>query len=259
MSEQAKSSTAPSAARQTTLRPRDAATLILVDSSKGAARVLLGKRRMDMKFMPGKYVFPGGRVDRADRTMHAHDDLAAGEVANLLVDMKGGQSADRARALALAAVRETWEEAGLVIGAPVNGAAAPKDASWRSFHELGFAPSISPLTFFARAITPPGRPRRFDTRFFCVDAASIVHRAKPPHDELSDLVWMELVEARSLDLPPITRVVLEDLGDRLKLGPLGSADAPVPYYFNRNGSFKRELIRSGAASGAPADFVRPKA
>ncbi len=258
MSDPAKAAPGPLAARQTALRPRDAATLILVDSASGTPRVLLGKRRMDMKFMPGKYVFPGGRVDRADRTMGSSDDLAPAEIANLLVDMKGGQSPDRARALALAAVRETWEEAGLVIGAPAIGAAVPKDASWRDFHDQGFLPRLAPLSFFARAITPPGRPRRFDTRFFCVDATAIVHRAKPPQDELSDLVWMDLIEARSLDLPPITRVVLEDLGDRLKLGPLGGTDAPVPYYFNRNGSFKRELIRAGAASGAPADFVRPR-
>ncbi len=71
---------------------------------------------------------------------------------------------------------------------------------------------------------------------------TITHRGPPPEDELSDHVWMALDEARSLDLPPITRVVLEDLGDRLKLGPLDGADAPVPYYFHRNGTFKREMI-----------------
>ena len=50
-----------------TLKPRDAATLIIVDSSSGEPKVLLGRRRMDMVFMPGRYVFPGGRVDPADR------------------------------------------------------------------------------------------------------------------------------------------------------------------------------------------------
>jgi 8-oxo-dGTP pyrophosphatase MutT (NUDIX family) len=210
-----------SPAKSPALRPRDAATLILVDSSAGPARVLLGKRRMDMKFMPGKYVFPGGRVDKSDRSIELGDDLAEAEVAKLMVDMK---------------------EAGIIIGRPGDRLKAPADASWQRFFAQGFLPSLAPLRFFARAITPPGRPRRFDTRFFCVDTSAIAFRGEPPEDELSDLVWMELQEARNLDLPPITRVILEDLGDRLKTGPLSGSNAPVPYYFNRHGSFKRELI-----------------
>ena len=237
-------------ARQVALRPRDAATLILVETIHGAAKVLLGKRRMDMKFMPGKYVFPGGRVDKADRGVAAGDDLAPAEIAKLMVDMKGGASEQRARSLALAAIRETYEEAGIIIGAPLNGQPAPKDASCQRFFEQGFMPRLEPLTFFARAITPPGRPRRFDTRFFCVETSAIAFRGQPLEDELSDLVWMDLVEARSLDLPPITRVILEDLGDRLKLGPIYGSNAPVPYYFNRNGSFKRELITVAPPPGA---------
>ena len=247
-------SPAPAAPKSATLRPRDAATLILVDSSQGLPRVLLGKRRLDMKFMPGKYVFPGGRVDRPDRTVESSDDLANSEITKLLVDMKGGPNPSRARALALAAVRETYEEAGLVIGAPRSGQKAPGEASWQRFFDLGFVPKLAPLRFFARAITPPGRPRRFDTRFFCVDAQAIVHRGPPPEDELSDLVWMALEEARGLDLPPITRVILEDLGDRLKLGPLTGGDAPVPYYFHRNGTFKREMIGlNGQTPQSPSD------
>jgi 8-oxo-dGTP pyrophosphatase MutT (NUDIX family) len=231
------------AERIAALRPRDAATLILVDSTGGVPRVLLGKRRMDMKFMPGKYVFPGGRVDKLDKAVPVAEELGDGETARLLFDMKGGASPAKARALALAAVRETWEEAGMIIGRPSAGdAGPPDDPSWRSFWAEGFVPTLAPLTFFARAITPPGRPRRFDTRFFCADARAIVHRGKPLNDELSDLVWMHLAEARTLDLPPITRVILEDLGDRLQHGPIGASSAPVPYYFNRHGSFKRELI-----------------
>lgn len=231
--------------RATALRPRDAATLILVDRSSSLPRVLLGRRRPDMKFMPGKYVFPGGRVDRSDRGVKSADELAEHDRAKLLFDMKGGASLSKARALALAAVRETYEEAGIIIGAPHDGLQAPSDASWRRFFEQGFMPCLSPLTFFARAITPPGRPRRFDTRFFCADASMIVFRGPPPEDELSDLVWMGIEEARSLDLPPITRVILEDLGDRLRSGPLSAANAPVPYYFHKSGTFRRQLIGTG--------------
>jgi 8-oxo-dGTP pyrophosphatase MutT (NUDIX family) len=199
-----------------------------------------------MKFMPGKYVFPGGRVDRCDRTVASATELAGHEAARLMVDMKGGASVSKARALALAAVRETYEEAGIILGAPLAGQAPPADPSWRRFFEQGFAPSLAPLSFFARAITPPGRPRRFDTRFFCAEATAISHKGAPPDDELSDLVWMAIDEARTLDLPPITRVILEDLGDRLKMGALGSRETPVPYYFHRSGTFKRELISTPA-------------
>jgi 8-oxo-dGTP pyrophosphatase MutT (NUDIX family) len=228
------------------MRPRDAATLILVDRAKALPRVLLGRRRPDMKFMPGKFVFPGGRVDKTDRGIPAFDELAAHETAKLLVDMKGGASAAKARALALAAVRETYEEAGIIIGAPATGGAAPADPSWRLFHEQGFLPRLSPLTFFARAITPPGRPRRFDTRFFCVEATAISFQGTPPENELSDLVWMSIEEARSLDLPPITRVILEDLGERLGGGSLADPAAAVPYYYHRHGTFRRELIKLAA-------------
>ena len=237
-------SAAPSPSRSPALRPRDAATLILVDRSAAQPKILFGKRRLDMKFMPGKYVFPGGRVDKADRVTKSVDELAEHDRAKLMVDMKGGASLTKARALALAAVRETYEEAGIIIGAPHGGGKTPSDASWRRFFEQGFLPSLSPLTFFARAITPPGRPRRFDTRFFCADASAIAFRGDPLEDELSDLVWMGIEEARSLDLPPITRVILEDLGDRMRAGPLGATDAPVPYYFHKGGTFRRQLIGS---------------
>lgn len=239
---------AAEAAKTQALKPRDAATLILVDRTAGLPRILLGKRRMDLKFMPGKYVFPGGRVDRADRTVDSGDDLKGPEIEKLLFDMKGGPSEARARALALAAVRETYEEAGLIIGAPIGDAKAPAESSWQSFFAQGFRPALSPLTFFARAITPPGRPRRFDTRFFCVEASAVTFRGEPLQDELSDHVWMAIEDARGLDLPPITRTILEDLNDRLKADSLDSLEVPVPYYFFRNGVFRRELIGRGNAS-----------
>jgi 8-oxo-dGTP pyrophosphatase MutT (NUDIX family) len=224
------------------LRPRDAATLIIVDSTSGEPRVLLGRRRADMVFMPGRYVFPGGRVDPADKHIAVEDDLKPGDLKKLMVAMKGAPSETRARALALAAVRETFEEAGLLIGTPLGAAVVPKAPTWLDFFATGFRPALSRLTFFARAITPPGRPRRFDSRFFCVPAEAIVHRVKIAEGELSDLEWHSIAQARSLELPNITRVVLEDLGERIAAGALHSSDLPVPFYHRRNGSFRRDLI-----------------
>jgi 8-oxo-dGTP pyrophosphatase MutT (NUDIX family) len=224
------------------LRPRDAATLIIVDASSGEPRVLLGRRRLDMVFMPGRYVFPGGRVDTGDKQVAAAQDLSADDLEKLMVWMKGTPSVTRARALALAAVRETFEEAGLLIGAPLGLGVVPKAQTWQGFFATGFQPSLAQLRFFARAITPPGRPRRFDTRFFCVAAEAIVHKVPVADGELSDLEWHSIAQARTLELPNITRVVLEDLGERIAAGALHSGDMPVPFYHRRNGVFKRDLI-----------------
>jgi 8-oxo-dGTP pyrophosphatase MutT (NUDIX family) len=224
------------------LRPRDAATLIVVDTSSGEPRVLIGRRRPDMVFMPGRYVFPGGRVDRGDRHVTAAQDLDPRTLKNLMVGMRGHPSPARARALALAAIRETFEEAGLLIGTPVWPAAPPRANAWQAFLAHGFQPALNRLTFFARAITPPGRPRRFDTRFFCVPAEAVVHKIAIADGELSDLEWHSIPQARALELPNITRVVLEDLGERIAVGDLHRPDAPVPFYHRRAGNFHRDLI-----------------
>ena len=202
----------------------------------------MGRRRDDLVFMPGKYVFPGGRVDREDRLIAPVDELDAGEIRRLMHQMRGYQSALRARAIALAAIREAFEEAGLVIGSRAAPGTTPKSESWAAFYGLGFVPRLAPLRLFARAITPPGRPRRFDTRFFCVEAKEIVHREAVADGELSGLHWMTFDEARALDVPHITRVVLEDLTDRMRSGPITATAVSVPFYHHKNGSFRRDLI-----------------
>ncbi|MBX9591071.1 MAG: NUDIX hydrolase [Hyphomonadaceae bacterium] len=204
--------------------------------------MLLGRRRHDLVFMPGRYVFPGGRVDPGDRHIAVEDDLEPGDLKKLMVAMKGHPSPARARALALAAVRETFEEAGLLIGKPAQTTAAPRTKAWQDFYAHGFQPALAQLTFFARAITPPGRPRRFDTRFFCAPADAIVHKIAIADGELSDIEWHSIAQARGLELPNITRVVLEDLGERIAAGALRKSDAPVPFYHRRNGNFHRDLI-----------------
>jgi 8-oxo-dGTP pyrophosphatase MutT (NUDIX family) len=201
----------------------------------------MGKRRMTQVFMPGKYVFPGGRVDRTDHRAPAADELRDSEQAKLLLQMKGKANTNRARALGLAAVRETFEEAGLVIGAPASGSRTTPHG-WGEFHRTGHLPRLSALTYFARAVTPPGRPRRYDTRFFCAEASHISHRVDQMDGELESLDWFTFEQVRALDLPGITRVVLEDLSDRLKLGWSVADDVPVPFYNNRNGTFRRELL-----------------
>lgn len=227
------------------LRPRDSSTLIIIDTTGNEPRVLMGKRRTDLVFMPGKYVFPGGRVDPADKGVETVDELAPSDIAKLLVEMRDAPSAARARAIALAAIRETFEETGILVGTRGKPSKPAETDAWRGFFEQECLPKLSQLSFFARAITPPGRPRRYDSRFFYAKASAIAARTEIGDGELSGIDWFTFEEMRALDLPAITRVVLEDLVDRLALDATGSeaaAAAAVPFYRHRNGTSRRQLI-----------------
>ena len=226
------------------VRPKDAGTLMLVDRSGRAPKVLLGKRHAGHVFMPGKYVFPGGRVDRADTRMPVARPLAQ-ELEALLLKRVQRPSPVKARALALAAIRETFEETGIMLGAAAAAnetAAAPK-GPWSAFARAQVLPDLSTLQLIGRAITPPGRPRRFDARFFTADASRIAHRldgVTGPDAELIELVWMPLEEAAQLDLPAVTRVMLEELDVRIVAG--FRQELPVPFYRMPRGRFLRDIL-----------------
>jgi 8-oxo-dGTP pyrophosphatase MutT (NUDIX family) len=150
----------------------------------------------------------------------------------------------RCRALAMAAIRETFEETGLIIGTSDYG---PPGASpggvWREFAEAGFYPTPDALSFVARAITPPKRPRRFDTRFFVAERAAVggeVLRSIGPHAELTELAWVSLDDAIRLDLPTITQVIIEELRERIAKGL--AVEQPVPFYHERRRRFVRETV-----------------
>ena len=199
--------------RAKVLRPRDAATLILVETTSGSPRVLMGKRHEAHKFMPGKYVFPGGRVDLADTRVQPNTPLNDEVTGKLLAQMRGKPSLARAQGLAMAAVRETFEEVGYVIGSPATPPPT-RAAAWQQFHKTGYAPDLDRLRLLARAITPPGRPRRFDTRFFVADASVIANPQAPVAPETDELLtphWVTIDEARTLDLPWITGQILTRL------------------------------------------------
>ena len=222
--------------------PQDAATLIIIDRSAPKGKVLLGRRHTHHKFMPGKFVFPGGRLDATDRLMPAAKPLHR-EVERRLLAQLPRPSDDFARALGLAAIRETFEETGLVIGAKGQAEDEVPAGSWAKFVQTGYQPDLSVLHLIARATTPPGFPRRFDARFFCADASAIAHRVADvirADTELTELTWLPIADAQNLDLPVITGLVLEELEVRLAAG-FGS-ELSVPFYCQRNDEFTRELI-----------------
>lgn len=208
---------------------RDAATIILVRRDGHAPAVLMGQRGAGAAFMPSKYVFPGGAVDAGDADIR----LAAPLASRCSARLKGARVTPET--LAIAAIRELWEETGLALGRPGNWDDPPSD--WRGFADQGLVPDASALRFVFRAITPAGRPRRFDARFFLADAAAI---ATDPDDfsracdELSHLHWVPLSEARALNLPFITEVVLAETTDLIHAagaGPLASPET-VPFFDN---------------------------
>lgn len=224
------------------LRPKDAATLILIDRSSAVPKVLLGKRHHGHKFMPGKYVFPGGGLEPADQRMAVARPLDPHAEARLMRQVKR-PSAVKARAFALAAIRETYEETGLLLGSGKSEMPAVPVGPWSAFAQAGVLPDLGAIHFVARAITPPRRPRRFDARFFTADAGAIAHRIEGiigPDAELVELVWMPIKEARGLDLPTITGVVLEELEMRISAGL--RHDLPVPFYQMLHRRFVRELL-----------------
>lgn len=221
--------------------PRDAATLMLIDRSASEPKVLLGRRHANHKFMPGKFVFPGGRIEVADAQMAAASELDPAAEAKIRTRPREGLPPPRA--FPLAAIRETFEETGLMLGIQSQKIATAPSPDWEGFVKAGILPDLAHVHFIARAITPPRRPKRFDTRFFTVDAEHIAHKIDGmvgPDSELVELVWIPIKEARSLEMPTITGIVLEELDARVKAG-MGH-DLPVPFYFMVERQFFRELL-----------------
>ena len=222
------------------MRPVDASSIVLMDRSGPEPRLLMGKRNPAAKFMPGFFVFPGGRTEKHDGDVPHAGSLSADDMRRL------GQfvtrpSARRLRGLALGAIRETFEETGLQISVPATGPIAPQaDASWAAFLANGQLPNLDGVMFIARAITPPGRPRRFDTRFFALDISGIadVSTVKPtPDSELVELRWVTLDEALNVESAEITQIILGEL--RRLIAVDFAPDAPRPFFRARHKKFQR--------------------
>ncbi|MHA6326829.1 NUDIX hydrolase [Roseivivax sp. CAU 1753] len=214
---------------------RDAATVIVLRDRATRPRVLMGQRGAKAAFMPSKFVFPGGARDTGDADVPLARALPGVCRDRLLEDAAHAA----ARALPLTAIRELFEETGQVLGTPGQWPDAPAD--WRDFAATGHLPSAEALQFVFRAITPPGRPRRFDARFFLADAdalASDPDDFSAASDELSHLRWVALDEVRALDMPFITEVVLAEVAARAS-----DPTPPVSVPFFRNDDEESLFLR----------------
>ncbi len=207
---------------------RDAATVILWRGGPDGPEVLMGQRGAGAVFMPSKFVFPGGRVDDADAEVPV--GLAADQADRLRLLNDGAAP----ETLAAAAIRELWEETGLALAEP-GGWAPPADAGedWGRMAARGLRPAAGSMRFVFRAVTPPGRTRRFDARFFLTPAAAVagdVADLTGASGELAHLSWLPLPQARRLDLPFVTEIVLAEVANILS----GGEQPGVPFFDNRD-------------------------
>ncbi len=192
--------------------PRPAATIVLLRDGEPGLELLLMRRSRRAGFVPGAWVFPGGRVDRADAdnaVLERLDDLDA-EAAERRLELRGADPP--ALAYYLAALREAFEETGILVGTGDDGAAPPTAveddrtdavrnelmADHISFGEaaarLGARIAGGAVEYIAHWITPEAEPRRYDTRFF---AARVDPRAEPIIDprEMTDAQWITPTDA----------------------------------------------------------------
>ena len=149
--------------------PKDAATLILLDRSGKVPKVLLGKRHHGHVFLPGKFVFPGGRVDPLDRLMSIGAPLDPRAEDRLMRQVKRPSPA-KARALVLTAIRETFEETGLLLG---------RTAGRRAGHAGGRLVGVRRGQGPSRPLDHPfHRPRRHPAAAFTAVRHALLHRRR---------------------------------------------------------------------------------
>ncbi|MEM1114436.1 MAG: NUDIX hydrolase [Pseudomonadota bacterium] len=221
------------------VRPRDAATLIIVRRDGTQPRVLMGQRAAGHIFMPNMFVFPGGRVDPGDDWVKPSGDLHPAVRARLTAHC----SQRRARGLAMAAIRETWEETSLLLGEPHASAPRTRSPVWREFLSGGYTPRLDTLHYIGRAITPPHRNRRFDARFFMAEADLVTGRLpdKPKGSgELIKLSWFNLDQADALELAHITRYMLAEV--RRRLDSRVDFAEPGPFVYARRGKIVVDTV-----------------
>ena len=200
-------------------RPKRSASLILIDRTSAELRILMGRRSAAQKFMPDKYVFPGGRTDRSDHRAQLTADLREHDRERLFKALGKCASAAGATAIAVSAIRETLEETGLLLRA-----------------------DLSLLRLVARAVTPPMYPHRYDTHFFAAFSDEALHESSAEltaSEELLDLGWHSFNAAKKLAMPDITRIILDETGERLLADPLLESDLPIPFFAMRRGRMVR--------------------
>ena len=187
------------------VRPKDAASLVLIRRSSAGIEVLMGRRHKKTRFMPDAFVFPGGRVDAADARARPATPLPPEVEAHL----RRFASPARSRALAMTAIRETFEETGLMLG--VEGSVGgTQDEGWTAIRRTGLAPDLARLDYVGRAVTRQESPIRFNARFFMAEADHFRGEIGGS-GELLDLAYRPIEAARALPSAVVTQFILSEV------------------------------------------------
>ncbi len=169
----------------------------------------MGRRGHKARCKPGVYVFPGGVLERSDFHARPLNGLAADIPPRLAV----GQSPRKGNALAMAAVREAFEEAGLLFGSP-GEIGTVRHRAWSEFRRRAVTPDLAALSFLGRAITPSYRPLRYHARFFAIPYERLSGELGGD-GELEDLRWIRLGESHGLDMMIVQEMIMATLKERL--------------------------------------------
>lgn len=192
-------------------RPRIASTIVIYTGPKDNPKILMGKRSSRNDFMPSVYVFPGGRLDRADSYAPYTGELSP----RMQRILESAYSPRKARACVLAAIRETWEETGLMLGQPKAWTRNINHESWDEYRQARIMPDLSPIDVFGRAITPPHRHKRYDTWFF-IQKFSGETSVVADSGELSNVGWFSFDEIEKLETQRATTMMVAVLKDYMK-------------------------------------------
>lgn len=218
-----KTEAAKRAALKRAARPRLASTIVLYTGSKDNPKILMGQRSARNDFMPSVYVFPGGRVDRSDSYAPFHGDLNS-RTEQIL---EAAYPPRKARAIALAAIRETWEETGLMLGRTGKWTKNINDPSWDEYRKAGKLPNLSNIEVFGRAVTPPHRHKRYDTWFF-VEKFDGNPNQVGDSGELSNVGWYDWGQIKELEMQRATTMMLAVLKNHLS-----SSRPPRDIFYSR--------------------------
>jgi 8-oxo-dGTP pyrophosphatase MutT (NUDIX family) len=187
-------------AKPAIVRPRDAASLILLRGKGRDLELLAGRRPKTVKFMPGVWVFPGGAIDPEDRRTWR-------------VETGGAHLPPVLARSARAALRETWEEVGVLVGR--RGEAPPPSPAERhrfspveaAYAGQGVSAALDTLTYIGRAITPTRVFRRYNTRFFLADGEAVFGEPASS-DELEDAGWHPIGRKELVPFRDVTQFML---------------------------------------------------
>lgn len=191
------------AALKRAARPRLASTIVLYTGDRENPKILMGQRSSRNDFMPSVYVFPGGRLDRSDSYAPYKGDLNS-RTERIL---ETAYTPRKARAMVLAAIRETWEETGLMLGKPGKWSRNLTNQSWDEYREAGILPDLSAIDVFGRAVTPPHRHKRYDTWFFVQKFDGDLSKVGDS-GELSNVAWYDWDHIENLEMQRATTMML---------------------------------------------------